>query len=185
MNLLNVITSTINCWAKNHSIGKIEVKMKIGEVAKQTGLSVKSIRYYHDIGLVCGERNEAGYRVYRHQDIEALKFVHQCRDLGFSLEDCKSLLGLKGNESRNAEDVKQLTRTHLAYVEEQINKLQQLRAQLQHMVTQCQGGDQPHCAIIDSLSHEDNESNDTDDDKSQKDQSLHDAGSECCGKNLK
>ncbi|MDT3279714.1 MerR family DNA-binding protein [Shewanella baltica] len=153
--------------------------MKIGEVAKQTGLSVKSIRYYHDIGLVCGERNEAGYRVYRHQDIEALKFVHQCRDLGFSLEDCKSLLGLKGNESRNAEDVKQLTRTHLAYVEEQINKLQQLRAQLQHMVTQCQGGDQPHCAIIDSLSHEDHE---TDIDKSQKDQSLQDAGSECCRK---
>jgi len=61
--------------------------MKIGEVAKQTGLSVKSIRYYHDIGLVCGGRNEAGYRVYRQQDIESLKFVHQCRDLGFSLED--------------------------------------------------------------------------------------------------
>ncbi|MGI2067567.1 MerR family DNA-binding protein [Shewanella sp. MF08487] len=145
--------------------------MKIGEVAKQTGLSVKSIRYYHDIGLVCGERNEAGYRVYRHQDIKALKFVHQCRDLGFSLEDCKSLLGLKGNESRNAEDVKQLTQTHLAYVEQQINKLQQLRAQLQQMVTQCQGGDQPHCAIIDSLSH-----------APQKEESLQDTTFSCCHK---
>ncbi|MGI1945969.1 Cu(I)-responsive transcriptional regulator [Shewanella glacialipiscicola] len=145
--------------------------MKIGEVAKQTGLSVKSIRYYHDIGLVCAERNQAGYRVYRHSDIEALKFVHQCRDLGFSLEDCKSLLGLKGNKSRNAEDVKQLTRTHLAYVEQQISKLQQLRAQLQHMVTQCQGGEQPHCAIIDSLSH-----------TPQKEKSLQDTTSSCCHK---
>uniref|UniRef100_Q0HTB5 HTH-type transcriptional regulator CueR n=1 Tax=Shewanella sp. (strain MR-7) TaxID=60481 RepID=Q0HTB5_SHESR len=128
--------------------------MKIGEVAKHTGLSVKSIRYYHDIGLVCGERNEAGYRVYRHQDIESLKFVHQCRDLGFSLEDCKLLLGLRNNDSRNAEDVKQLTRNHLAYVEEQISKLQNLRSQLQQMVSECQGGEQPHCAIIDSLNHQ-------------------------------
>ncbi|MCT8857750.1 Cu(I)-responsive transcriptional regulator [Shewanella xiamenensis] len=128
--------------------------MKIGEVAKHTGLSVKSIRYYHDIGLVCGERNEAGYRVYRHRDIESLKFVHQCRDLGFSLEDCKLLLGLRNNDSRNAEDVKQLTRNHLAYVEEQIGKLQNLRSQLQQMVSECQGGEQPHCAIIDSLNHQ-------------------------------
>ncbi|MCL1088556.1 MerR family transcriptional regulator [Shewanella profunda] len=128
--------------------------MKIGEVAKQTGLSVKSIRYYHDIGLVHAERNEAGYRVYRTRDIESLKFVHQCRDLGFSLEDCKLLLGLRGNESRNAEDVKQLTSSHLAYVEQQIVKLQNLRTQLQQMVTQCQGGKQPHCAIIDSLNLE-------------------------------
>ncbi|ASK68665.1 Cu(I)-responsive transcriptional regulator [Shewanella bicestrii] len=128
--------------------------MKIGEVAKHTGLSVKSIRYYHDIGLVCGERNEAGYRVYRHRDIESLKFVHQCRDLGFSLEDCKLLLGLRNNDSRNAEEVKQLTRNHLAYVEEQIGKLQNLRSQLQQMVSECQGGDQPHCAIIDSLNHQ-------------------------------
>ncbi|MFB2684257.1 MerR family DNA-binding protein [Shewanella mangrovisoli] len=128
--------------------------MKIGEVAKHTGLSVKSIRYYHDIGLVCGERNEAGYRVYRHRDIESLKFVHQCRDLGFSLEDCKLLLGLRNNDSRNAEDVKHLTRNHLAYVEEQIGKLQNLRSQLQQMVSECQGGEQPHCAIIDSLNHQ-------------------------------
>ena len=128
--------------------------MKIGEVAKHTGLSVKSIRYYHDIGLVCGERNEAGYRVYRHRDIESLKFVHQCRDLGFSLEDCKLLLGLRNNDSRNAEEVKQLTRNHLAYVEEQIGKLQNLRSQLQQMVSECQGGDQPQCAIIDSLNHQ-------------------------------
>ncbi|TVL23235.1 MerR family transcriptional regulator [Shewanella xiamenensis] len=128
--------------------------MKIGEVAKHTGLSVKSIRYYHDIGLVCGERNVAGYRVYRHRDIESLKFVHQCRDLGFSLEDCKLLLGLRNNDSRNAEDVKQLTRNHLAYVEDQIGKLQNLRSQLQQMVSECQGGEQPHCAIIDSLNHQ-------------------------------
>ncbi|KEK28876.1 MerR family DNA-binding protein [Shewanella xiamenensis] len=128
--------------------------MKIGEVAKHTGLSVKSIRYYHDIGLFCGERNEAGYRVYRHRDIESLKFVHQCRDLGFSLEDCKLLLGLRNNDSRNAEDVKQLTRNHLAYVEDQIGKLQNLRSQLQQMVSECQGGEQPHCAIIDSLNHQ-------------------------------
>jgi Cu(I)-responsive transcriptional regulator len=128
--------------------------MKIGEVAQQTGLSVKSIRYYHDIGLVCGERNEAGYRVYHQQNIESLKFIHQCRELGFSLDDCKILLGLKGDESRNAEDVKRLASRHLAVVEQKIQQLQALQVQLKQMVNQCQGGQQPYCAIIDSLSHE-------------------------------
>ncbi len=128
--------------------------MKIGEVAKQTGLSVKSVRYYHDIGLVCGQRNDAGYRVYQHRDIESLKFVHQCRDLGFSLEDCQLLLDLRNNEHRNAEEVKLLTSKQLAYVDSKISQLQNLRSQLQQMLSQCQGGEQPHCAIIDSLNQQ-------------------------------
>ncbi|MCH1928917.1 MerR family transcriptional regulator [Shewanella sp. A25] len=128
--------------------------MKIGEVAKRTGLSVKSVRYYHDIGLVCAQRNEAGYRVYQHRDIESLKFVHQCRDLGFSLEDCQLLLDLRNNEHRNAEEVKLLTSKQLAYVDSKISQLQNLRSQLQLMLSQCEGGEQPHCAIIERLNQQ-------------------------------
>lgn len=128
--------------------------MKIGEVAKRTGLSVKSIRYYHDIGLVCGQKNAAGYRLYREQDIESLKFIHQCRDLGFSLEDCKMLLELKNSPSRKAQDVKQVASRHLEFVTDKIAQLQGLQHQLQLMVNQCQGGKQPHCAIIEGLSKE-------------------------------
>ncbi|WP_299787884.1 MerR family DNA-binding protein [uncultured Shewanella sp.] len=126
--------------------------MKIGEVAKETGLSVKSIRYYHDIGLICATRGDNGYREYGKSQVESLKFVHHCRELGFSLDDCRSLLVLKLNLARDAGDVKELAKAHLERVSERIVKLQALESQLKHLVEECRGGKQPDCSIISSLS---------------------------------
>ncbi|RTR38519.1 MerR family transcriptional regulator [Shewanella canadensis] len=126
--------------------------MKIGEVAKETGLSIKSIRYYHDIGLICAARGENGYREYDQPQIESLKFIHHSRDLGFSLDDCRALLDLKLNSTRDAEDVKNLAKAHLELVSSRIIKLQALEAQLKHLVDDCCGGHQPDCSIISSLS---------------------------------
>ncbi len=126
--------------------------MKIGEVAKHTGLSVKSIRYYHDIGLICAIRGENGYREYGQPQVESLKFIHHSRELGFSLDDCRSLLDLRLNQARDAEDVKNLAKAHLKQVSERIIKLQTLEAQLKHLVDDCRGGHQPDCSIISSLS---------------------------------
>lgn len=127
--------------------------MKIGEVAKQTGLSVKSIRYYHDIGLICAMRTENGYREYTKDQVESLQFIAHCRELGFSLDDCRSLLDLRLNQDRNAEDVKQVAKSHLKVVSERILKLQALAEQLDHLVNACQGGQQPDCAILNGLTH--------------------------------
>ena len=126
--------------------------MKIGEVAKKTGLSVKSIRYYHDIGLICAARGENGYREYDQPQIDALNFISHSRDLGFSLDDCRSLLDLKLNQDRDAEDVKRLAKTHLDMVSDRITKLQALESQLKHLIKDCRGGHQPDCAILSGLS---------------------------------
>ncbi|AQS37197.1 putative transcriptional regulator [Shewanella psychrophila] len=126
--------------------------MKIGEVAKKTGLSVKSIRYYHDIGLICAARGENGYREYDKPQIDSLNFISHSRDLGFSLDDCRSLLDLKLNQERDAEDVKRLAKTHLDMVSERITKLQALESQLKHLIKDCRGGHQPDCAILSGLS---------------------------------
>ena len=127
-------------------------EIKIGDVAKRTGMTVKSIRYYHDIGLVIAQRNEVGYRVYRERDVAMLSFIHHCRELGFSIEDCKTLQRLKLNQSRDAEEVKQLAAGHLQQIEVRIEKLQQLKHQLEAMIHDCQGGAQPECAILSKLS---------------------------------
>lgn len=126
-------------------------QFKIGQVAKLTGLSVKSIRYYHDIGLVQGKRNEAGYRLYSDADINSLNFIHQCRDLGFSLEHCQHLLSLNNNQQRQAENVRQLAIEHLEEVNQKIIKLEKLKHDLEQMIGHCQGGKQSKCAILDGI----------------------------------
>ncbi len=125
--------------------------MKIGEVAKLTGLTVKSIRYYHDIGLVVGHRGENGYREYSQQAIDALGFIQHCRALGFALEDCKALLELQNDNQRNAADVKALASHHLADIDMRIQQLTVLKEQLSQLIHDCQGGNQPNCAILTGL----------------------------------
>ncbi|MCH1923360.1 MerR family DNA-binding protein [Shewanella sp. C32] len=126
--------------------------MKIGDVASQTGLSVKNIRYYHDIGLVTGSRGANGYREYGEQQVSALLFVQHCRELGFSIDECRDLLQLKHDPQRCASDVKRLASQHLKALEQRMQRLQQLHGELSHLVAQCQGGDSPDCPIIDGLS---------------------------------
>ncbi|GGZ10566.1 MULTISPECIES: Cu(I)-responsive transcriptional regulator [Shewanella] len=126
--------------------------MKIGDVAKATGLSIKSIRYYHDIGLVQAERGDNGYREYNSSQLEALQFVQHCRELGFSIEECKDLLQLKHDPQRCASDVKRLASEHLKVLEQRMASLADLHAELSELVNQCHGGDSPDCPIIEGLS---------------------------------
>ncbi|MGI2260074.1 Cu(I)-responsive transcriptional regulator [Shewanella sp. GXUN23E] len=126
--------------------------MKIGEVAKRTGMTIKSIRYYHDIGLITAQRGDNGYRVYREQDIAALQFVHHCRELGFSLEDCQALLSLRNDQARTSAEVKRLAMAHLAEVDTRIRKLNTLKKELKALVDECSGDESTECAIINGLS---------------------------------
>ncbi|MBT1444979.1 MerR family DNA-binding protein [Shewanella sp. JM162201] len=125
--------------------------MKIGDVARVTGLSVKSIRYYHDINLVSAKRGENGYRVYDKAALESLRFVHQCREMGFSIEECRSLLALQQNPGRAAGDVRALAQMHLGTLEDKISRMQALQRQLAALVAECQGGEQSQCPILASL----------------------------------
>ncbi|MBV7316813.1 Cu(I)-responsive transcriptional regulator [Shewanella sp. NIFS-20-20] len=125
--------------------------MKIGEVANKTGMSIKSIRYYHDIGLITAARGENGYRDYRDREVDALMFVHHCRHLGFSLDECRELLSLKQNQQRTAKEVKRLAREHLAEVNQRISQLTMLANELTQLVAQCRGDDGNDCFIINGL----------------------------------
>ncbi|WP_338592734.1 MerR family DNA-binding protein [Shewanella khirikhana] len=125
--------------------------MKIGDVARVTGLSVKSIRYYHDIGLVTANRGDNGYRVYDKATLESLRFVHQCREMGFSIDECRSLLALQQNPARAAGEVKALAEVHLSTLADKIRRMQALHKQLGELVSQCQGGEQSNCPILASL----------------------------------
>ncbi|WP_413719408.1 Cu(I)-responsive transcriptional regulator [Silicimonas sp. MF1-12-2] len=125
--------------------------MNIGDVAEASGLPAKTIRYYEDIGLVRPARSDNGYRSFRDSDVHKLIFLSRARSLGFTIDDCRTLLSLYEDRARASADVKALAQEHLAEIEKKIAELQSLRATLSRLVSSCYGDDRPDCPILDGL----------------------------------
>lgn len=126
--------------------------MNIGEASEQSGLPVKTIRYYEDIGLVRPLRSENGYRDFIDADLQRLKFLQRSRSLGFSIDECRELLSLYEDRNRASADVKAITRAKIKEVDRKIEELRSLKKVLSELVTACHGDDRPNCPIIDDLS---------------------------------
>ena len=126
--------------------------MNIGEVAAQSGLPPKTIRYYEDIGLIRPQRSANGYRAFGEQDLHKLAFLGRARALGFSIEDCRTLMALYEDESRESAQVKAIAQDHLTQIDDKIAQLQSMRDTLAHLVTACHGDDRPDCPILQDLS---------------------------------
>ncbi|MBO9436266.1 Cu(I)-responsive transcriptional regulator [Ruegeria sp. R13_0] len=125
--------------------------MNIGDVSTRTGLPAKTIRYYEDIALIKPLRDDNGYRRFREQDIHKLTFLGRARALGFTIEDCRTLLALYEDESRASADVKQVARDHLAQIDAKIADLKAMRDTLSHLIEACAGDDRPDCPILKDL----------------------------------
>jgi len=126
--------------------------MKIGEVARLSGLSAKTIRYYESIGLIeAGLREDNGYRSYTGHTLDALKFLQRARTTGFSLEECRQLLGLYRDQDRHSVHVKSMVMEKVDQLDQQLLHLQAMRTTLLDMADRCAGDESPHCAIIDEL----------------------------------
>jgi len=126
--------------------------MNIGNASKITGLPVKTVRYYEDIGLVIAQRSENGYRRYGQQEIHKLHFVQRARYLGFSIDHCRQLLSLYEDKDRTSAEVKAIAEGHLNEIKAKIIELENLRETLTHLVSHCAGDNRPECPIIDGLS---------------------------------
>ena len=126
--------------------------MNIGEAAKASGVSAKMIRHYESVGLFPeAARTESGYRQYTDKEVSTLRFIRQSRDLGFSIEQIRELLGLWQNRKRPSRQVRALAQAHILELEEKLNELQSMKATLEHLVHCCHGDDRPDCPIIESL----------------------------------
>jgi Cu(I)-responsive transcriptional regulator len=128
---------------------------RIGDLAKQTGVKVVTIRYYEQAGLlpVC-QRTSGNYRMYAQEHLERLNFVRRCRELGFSLEQIKDLLLLSASQSPTCTDVCKVAADHLKEVESKITDLMRLAFELRRISSSC-NGKQPSadCRIIASLTN--------------------------------
>jgi Cu(I)-responsive transcriptional regulator len=130
--------------------------MNIGEASKATGISVKMLRYYEEIGLVRPAlRAYSGYRVYSDKNIATLRFVRRARDLGFQVKQIAALLDLWQNGSRASADVKSLATAHVQELEQRRRELDEMIATLEHLAHHCHGDHRPDCPILQGLGAED------------------------------
>lgn len=125
--------------------------MNIGEVATRAGLPAKTIRYYEDIGLVLPPRDYNGYRAFREADLHKLAFLGRARSLGFTIEDCRTLLALYNDTDRASHDVKAVAQQHLQQIEAKLAELTAMHDTLSHLVDACAGDHRPDCPILADL----------------------------------
>jgi DNA-binding transcriptional MerR regulator len=102
--------------------------MKIGALSKATSNNIETIRYYERIGLLPqAVRTSANYRSYSDAHRERLAFVRHARELGFTIEDIRSLLDLSDHPDRDCAEADHIATRHLVQVEAKIAQLQALR----------------------------------------------------------
>lgn len=125
----------------------------IGQVAKQSGISIETIRYYEKEGLLeKPERTESGYRQYDESVIERLSFIQQAKGLGFTLAEILELLSLEIKKASTSKDVKQMAQLKLHTIEEKIKMLKRMQRTLKDLVTQCDGqGSIEQCPILNAI----------------------------------
>jgi Cu(I)-responsive transcriptional regulator len=124
----------------------------IGDLARRTGTKIETIRYYERIGLLpTPARSSGNYRLYAPNHLERLSFIRRGRDLGFSLDEVRALLGLSDDRAQPCAEVDRIARLHLAEVKRKIRDLTALRAELTELIDQCQHGTIAECRILEAL----------------------------------
>ncbi|GKX35174.1 MAG: Cu(I)-responsive transcriptional regulator [Rhizobiaceae bacterium MnEN-MB40S] len=125
--------------------------MNIGTVSAKSNLPAKTIRYYEEIALVSPSRLENGYRDYSENDIHRLRFLQRARNLGFTIEECRTLLSLYDDKNRASADVKSVALGKIEEIDLKIAELRSLRMTLAALADHCHGDNRPDCPIIDDL----------------------------------
>lgn len=126
--------------------------MKIGEAADASGVSERMIRHYEKIGLIApAARRDSGYRDYDERDVHTLRFIGRARDLGFPIEEIRTLLGLWQDRDRSSADVKSLALARAAELKHKAQELEAMRRSLERLAAECHGDGRPDCPILEDL----------------------------------
>ncbi len=119
--------------------------LKIGEVARLSGVGIETIRYYERQGLLAEpQRRPSGYRQYDQTVIARLAFIRHAKDLGFTLAEIGELLNLRFDATTRCEHVRQRAELKVIDIEEKIRALQKMRRSLKKMIDQCQASNSVH-----------------------------------------
>ena len=129
--------------------------MQIGELARQTGCAVDTIRYYEKQGLLPPPARSAGnFRDYADSHVERLRLIRHCRTLDMSLEEIRALLAVHDQPQADCSTVNALLDAHLGHVQARLHALQALEQALLSLRQRCAStGAAAQCGILHELTH--------------------------------
>lgn len=129
-------------------VGKL---LKIGQVAESSGLPVKTIRYYDDLGLLStvAIRSDSGYRLFNLQVLKRLDFIKRSQSLGMSLKEIQLFLEIHDRGKLPCSEVKQHLEAKIEAIANQIETLEILRSELQELLSSWQ--EQPSADYLDEI----------------------------------
>ncbi len=124
--------------------------LKIGELARQSGLSVETLRYYERRGLIPpADRLPSGYRVFPASVLKRLAFVQRSKELGFTLDEILELLALQSHPDEESAAVKQRVEERIEEIGRKIADLQRIQQALRGLSSLCDGkGQTGDCPIL-------------------------------------
>ncbi len=129
-----------------------KVEYSIGQLGKLTHTKVPTVRYYEEIGLITPVgRSEGGQRRFDQASVRRLGFVRHARELGFTLDAIRQLLGLADRPTASCEPVDGIVQQQLHEVDLRLARLQAIRQELQRMLDECSGGKAGDCRILEVL----------------------------------
>jgi Cu(I)-responsive transcriptional regulator len=132
----------------------MEKTYSIGQLAKECGCKVQTLRYYEEIELIPKPgRNSGNQRVYRENHRKRLNFIRHSRQLGFSLEQIRQILALSDDPGQSCDKVNMIAKAHLDDVTYKIARLQDMQQELARMVRECSADSVADCRIIEVLSN--------------------------------
>jgi DNA-binding transcriptional MerR regulator len=145
----------VNSTRKDKPVGS---SLSIGFVARQTGCTVPTIRYYEELGLLPAvARSDSGHRNYGADAVRRLAFIRRCRDFGFSIEQVRKFIGLLDQPDRPCVEARDIASKQLVKVRDKLAELRALEASLSAFVASCNaacaGGAAVGCTILEDITH--------------------------------
>jgi len=124
--------------------------MRIGQVAAQAKVNVQTVRLYERLGLLEKPiRRASGYREYTDEAVMSIRFILQAKNLGFTLNEIKSLLDMRNQGTHTLADMRAVATARLNAIDEKIHQLQKMRAAIDTGLRNCKCPEQfPSCVFV-------------------------------------
>lgn len=129
-----------------------DMAIAIGELSRRTGCNIETIRYYERIGILPKADRRGRYRSYAKADTERLSFIRRARELGFTLEEIRALLGIATTGQVSCAEARDIAALHLVKVRARLVDLRRMERVLATTVLACDTDDHTGCPLIDTLS---------------------------------
>ena len=130
--------------------------LTIGQLAKEAGVGVETIRFYEREGLLAEpERRRSGYRQYPPEVVRRVRFIRHAKELGFTLKEIQELLELRVDPHSSCADVRKRAGDKIADIEERVASLERMKGALEGLARKCRGrGPTADCPILEELDRE-------------------------------